>query len=305
MRRGALATAQLLLMAALVAFTSPRVSPPVHCAAVQTGNDLIALEALPRANEVICVGDGNLEFCPGTGRGGTMYGFQPASMYVYKDMFNIKNNVSKPVRVWYTLEGALDDWHQHTDGCTFRESMFTVACGSQELEWLPGPEHKVDVAADGVLGPVHFYFEIPSQYSLGEYTGAFIVYAELPEDENRDAGDEDDDEEEDKPGEPDEPEELGERGQPEEPEGPGGSEQPREPGESKGLEQPQEPGKPQGPGNLEEPERLGKVTGGEEQPKLTRERAKGDLPFTGGSETAVTLLGLMLVGVGLWFRRRG
>ncbi|NLY50169.1 MAG: LPXTG cell wall anchor domain-containing protein, partial [Firmicutes bacterium] len=31
---------------------------------------------------------------------------------------------------------------------------------------------------------------------------------------------------------------------------------------------------------------------------------RGDLPFTGGNEAAVPILGLMLLGVASWLRRR-
>ncbi|MGI6604960.1 MAG: hypothetical protein ACOX2S_08010 [bacterium] len=291
MKRRALVI-ELLLIAVVMALTGTWVTPQVYCAGIQAASRLIAMEALPRSNAVISAEAGKLVFFPGIGRGGVMYGFQPASTYVYKDLFNIKNAASKPLRIWYTLEGTLDDWHQHTAGCIVQERMFTVAHGNEASEWLPGPEHKISVGAEEVLGPVHFYFDIPSRYLSGEYNGLFIVHAELfdeePEDDdngNGSSGGNGDSKDKDEPEKPHEPEKPEESGLVEE--GSGGeteeTEQPKVDGEQEANEAPEQD---------------------EAGDSLFQGQGRGDLPFTGGNEAAVPILGLMLLGVASWLRRR-
>ena len=120
------------------------------------------------ANSTVSVEKDRLSFSPGRGRDGKMYGFQPGSIYYYRDLFLVENISGKPLDVWYTLGEDLLELN--------RAGTFMMSVSDSEDEaWEP--EEVITLEAEGQSGKVDFLFSIPPKHALKSYLCNITVHA--------------------------------------------------------------------------------------------------------------------------------
>lgn len=119
-------------------------------------------------NNTVTVHGDRLSFNPGRGMGGNMYGFQPNSVYYYKDLFKVKNITNNDLSIWYTLDGQMKNLNAEGIFC------LDVADASGD-KW--NPEQVIVLPAKGETGGIDFLFAIPSKQPLGSYSGSITVHA--------------------------------------------------------------------------------------------------------------------------------
>ncbi len=120
------------------------------------------------SNSTVSVEVDRLVFSPGRGRNDKMYGFQPGSIYYYKDLFLVENISGSQLEVWYTLGEDLLELN--------RAGKFLMSVSnSQGDTW--DPEEVIILEAQGRSGKVNFLFSTPPKHELKSYLCDITVHA--------------------------------------------------------------------------------------------------------------------------------
>ncbi len=125
-------------------------------------------------NNTVSVVGNLMTFNFGSGIGGQIYGFQPHSIYTYRDLVQVKNNVQKTIYVWYTLDGGLAELY---------EADILRLC-AEDPSGEMWPQYKpIPIHGGQRSGPISFEFHIPGEQQLMHFSGNLSFHANLDQPE--------------------------------------------------------------------------------------------------------------------------
>jgi hypothetical protein len=121
-------------------------------------------------DDTVCVTGNKLSFNFGCGIGGQMFGFQPHSSYYYHDLVRVQNNVSDTIYVWYTLDGDMAELYD--------AGIMQLSAEDPSGEmWAQHAE--IPIESGQRSGAISFYFHIPPQQKLMEFSGHINFHARV------------------------------------------------------------------------------------------------------------------------------
>jgi hypothetical protein len=125
-------------------------------------------------NNTVEVTGGKMSFNFGSGIGGQMFGFQPHSTYYYHDLVRVQNNVTDTIYVWYTLDGGMAELY---------DTGILQLCADDPSGEM-WPQHaEIPIENGQRSGAISFYFHIPPQQKLMNFSGHINFHARVEEGE--------------------------------------------------------------------------------------------------------------------------
>ena len=123
-------------------------------------------------DNTVNVAGNKMSFNFGSGIGGKQFGFQPHSTYYYHDLVRLQNNVSDTIYVWYTLDGGMAELYD--------AGIMQLSAEDPSGEmWAQHAE--IPIESGQRSGAISFYFHIPPQQKLMNFSGHINFHARVEE----------------------------------------------------------------------------------------------------------------------------